>query len=177
VKTPQKILALVALLLATLALIVQNPKERHNVSVDVEQLARIVEQEEDHVTVDELVVMMKEGKSGLRIFDLRDSAAYQQYHIPGAKRIAMPELAKMRFQTTETVVLYSEGGIHAAQAWMLLAVQGQRNVFTLKGGLLEWQERTRKVDAPRPRPRHDSTNVKPPVQKFEKEEEKLREVC
>ena len=176
-KSPVKYLAIAAFLLASLALFVQNPKENRKVSVDLVELARAIEREEDHVTADELAAMLKEGNTGLRVFDLRDSLAYLQYHIPTAERVAISELVGMSLRPTETVVLYSEGGIHAAQAWMLLALRGHRNVMTLKGGLLEWQERTAQKKSRPSRSRPDSSNVKPPVRKFEKEQEKMRIVC
>jgi len=40
----------------------------------------------------------------------------------------------------EKLVLYSEGGIHSAQAWMLLRAQGFKSVYMLKGGLDEWKD-------------------------------------
>ena len=40
----------------------------------------------------------------------------------------------------EKIVLYSEGGIHSAQAWMLLRAQGYKSVYMLKGGLEEWKD-------------------------------------
>jgi hypothetical protein len=40
----------------------------------------------------------------------------------------------------EKLVLYSEGGIHSAQAWMLLRAQGYTAVYMLKGGLDEWND-------------------------------------
>lgn len=172
-----KYLALAALLLGALALVVRSPKENRKVSVDLTELARVIEQEDDHVTADELAAMLKEGNTGLRVIDLRDSLAYLQYHIPTAERATISELIGMSLRPTDTVVLYSEGGIHAAQAWMLLALKGHRNVLTLKGGLLEWEERNAKNDSRRSRSRSDSTQVKPPAKKLEKEEKKVREVC
>jgi 3-mercaptopyruvate sulfurtransferase SseA len=38
----------------------------------------------------------------------------------------------------ETLVLYSEGGAHAAQGWVLLRAQGHEHVYFLRGGLLDW---------------------------------------
>jgi len=38
------------------------------------------------------------------------------------------------------IVLYSEGGAHAAQAWVLLRALGYKNVYFLRGGLYEWIE-------------------------------------
>ena len=172
-----KYLAIAAFLLALLALFVQNPKEKRRVSVDLDELARVIEQEDDHVTADELAAMLKEGNPRLRVIDLRDSLAYLQYPIPTAERVAISELVGMPLRPTDTLVLYSEGGIHAAQAWMLLALRGHRNVLTLKGGLLEWKERNAKNDSRRSRSRSDSTQGKPPARKFEKEQEKMREVC
>lgn len=175
--SPMKYLALAALLLASLALIVQNPKEKRKVAVDLDELARVIDQEDDHVTADELAAMLKEGNAGLRVIDLRDSLAYLEYHIPTAERVPISGLVNISVRPSDTVVLYSEGGIHAAQAWMLLAVRGHRNVLTLKGGLMAWRERSART---RPRPstsRPDSTNLKPPVRKPEKEPEKWRQVC
>ena len=40
----------------------------------------------------------------------------------------------------EKLVLYSEGGIHSAQAWMLLKAQGYQAVYMLTGGLEEWKD-------------------------------------
>lgn len=169
----EKYLAVAALLLASLALFVRNPKEVRKVNVDLEELARIIERGEDHVTADDLGVMLAEGKANLRVIDLRDSAAYAEYHIPTAEQVGISELVESVIQPTDTVVLYSEGGIHAAQAWMLLAAKGHRNVFTLKGGLLEWKAKGLRAS----RRRADSTQVKPPAKRLEKEQDKIREVC
>ena len=176
-KSPAKYLAIVALLVALLALFVQNPKEKRRVSLALDELARIIEREEDHVTADELASMLKEGNGRLRLIDLRDSLSYLQYHIPTAERLSIPELVEMPLLATDTLVLYSEGGVHAAQAWMILAVQGHRNVMTLKGGLLAWKERSEQGSAPQLRPRPDSTGVRPPARKVERKLEKARETC
>jgi hypothetical protein len=36
------------------------------------------------------------------------------------------------------VVLYSEGGAHAGQAWVLLKATGVANVLFISGGLVDW---------------------------------------
>ena len=43
-----------------------------------------------------------------------------------------------RFRDDETIVLYSEGGAHAAQAWVFLKAAGVRNVLFIAGGLGDW---------------------------------------
>ena len=40
----------------------------------------------------------------------------------------------------EKIVLYSEGGIHSAQAWLLLRAQGYEGVYTVLGGLDGWKD-------------------------------------
>jgi hypothetical protein len=37
-------------------------------------------------------------------------------------------------------VLYSEGGIQSAQAWLLLRAQGYEGVYTVLGGLDGWKD-------------------------------------
>jgi hypothetical protein len=44
-------------------------------------------------------------------------------------------------QKNEKIVLYSEGGIHSAQAWMILKAKGYKGVYILFGGLDEWNEK------------------------------------
>ncbi|TAK67568.1 MAG: rhodanese-like domain-containing protein [Bacteroidetes bacterium] len=131
-------LAVVALILASLALIVGNPKERSHTVVDIKKLATTIEREEDHITADELADELMRPSTRWRIIDLRDSAAYLQYHIPNAERKALSQLVDEQLSQTDTIILYSDGGLHAIQAWMLLAAQGYRNIFSLRGGLNEW---------------------------------------
>jgi 3-mercaptopyruvate sulfurtransferase SseA len=43
-------------------------------------------------------------------------------------------IAAAAFNPSDTIVLLSEGGAHAAQAWVFLQIRGYRNVFFLRGG-------------------------------------------
>ena len=139
VSTP-RVLGAIALALAVLAPLVGSPFAVHHASVDVAALARTVEREEDHVTALELAQWIKERRPGLRIIDVRGPEEFEVYHVPGAQRIALDALPRTPFRATETLVLYSEGGAHAAQAWVFLRALGYRNVFFLRGGLYEWLE-------------------------------------
>ena len=106
--------------------------------VDVERLAREVEREEDHVTALELARWIRERHPGLRVVDVRDAESYDAFHIPGAVRLGLEALARAPFAEEETVVLYSEGGAHAAQGWFLVRARGHERVFFLREGLYEW---------------------------------------
>jgi len=107
-------------------------------SVDVEALARAVQREDDHVTAVELATWIKDRKPGLRVIDVRTAAEFDRYHVPTAERMALDALVTTAFKDDETVVLYSDGGAHAAQAWVFLRARGHRQVYFLRGGLADW---------------------------------------
>lgn len=131
-------LALVAGALGLLSAVAGSPYRQQHVNVDVEQLARLVTREDDHVGAVELAKWIKERRAGLRVVDVRPAADFDAYHVPTAERIALDSLVATPFRADDTIVLYSEGGAHAAQGWVFLRALGYRNVFFLRGGLYEW---------------------------------------
>lgn len=202
-KFSPKVLAGTALILAFLAMVVRNPRESGGISVDVRDLAAMIQEEQDHITADELATILMSGSGNIRLIDLRDSSAYAAGHIPAALRMDLADFVQTPVSKSDTVVLYSEGGIHAAQAWVLMRAQGYRNVFTLKGGLIEWNERVlfpsvasatsreerkrleerahffggRIFETKEKEPTLKSKKSPPPPIKTQKEQEKTREVC
>jgi rhodanese-related sulfurtransferase len=128
----------VALVLGVLAAFAGTPDRARNARMDVESLARAVEHEEDHVTAIELAEWIKGRRPGLRVVDIRPAAEFAALHIPTAERIPLRDLSKTAFRRDETIVLYSEGGAHAAQGWVFLRALGHERVYFLKGGIHEW---------------------------------------
>ena len=106
--------------------------------VDVAQLARIVAREDDHVTALELAQWLRSKRENLRVIDIRAIPEFDSLHIPTAEQAAIDTLDRIRFTPRETIVLYSEGGAHSAQAWVFLRALGHENVFFLRGGIHEW---------------------------------------
>jgi len=135
-----KSLAIAAIALALLAPFAGSPYAAQHASIDVTDLAGVVAREEDHVTALELATWIKERHAGLRVIDVRDAAAFAEYHIPTAELLALDTLVRTSFLPSETIVLYSDGGAHAAQGWTFLRALGYRRVFFLRGGLNEWLE-------------------------------------
>jgi rhodanese-related sulfurtransferase len=133
-------LAIGAVVLAGLAVVAGAPTRAPRGSVDVEHLAGIVEHEEDHVTAVELAMWIRDDLVGLRVIDIRPDSDFAEFHIPGAKRVSLADVARMPLDSTATYVLYSEGGTHAAQGWFLLRARGVTNAYFLRGGLYEWVE-------------------------------------
>jgi rhodanese-related sulfurtransferase len=132
-------LALGALALGAVALFAQ-PSRGSVVTLDVKELATIVEREDDHVTAGELAGWIVEGHSDYRLVDLRGAKQYMEYHVPTAENMTLAALPDAPLAHNEKIVLYSEGGIHASQAWMLMRALGFKSVYTLKGGLEQWKD-------------------------------------
>ena len=133
-------LAAAALALGLLAPLAGSPYKANHAAIDVPALARAVAREEDHITALELAQWIKDRHPGLHVLDVRSAEEYERYHLPTAQRLALDSLATTPFRADDTLVLYSEGGAHAAQAWVLLRALGYRNVYFLRGGLYEWLE-------------------------------------
>jgi rhodanese-related sulfurtransferase len=132
------ILARGAVALAVLATIAGSPYVSDHGKVDVSELARIVQREDDHVTAMDLARWIKERQRALRVIDVRSPEEFESFHVPTAERIPIDSLPLAKFRRDETIVLYSEGGAHAAQAWVFLRAMGYDSVYFLRGGLYEW---------------------------------------
>lgn len=132
-------LAGAALVLGSLAVVLPEPPAGR-ITVDAAELARLVQSTEDHVRPRELADWVVNGRSDYRLIDLRSEAEYAAYHIPGAENIPLATLIDAGLPRTENLVLYSDGGIHAAQAWVLLRAQGFRSVRSLLNGLDGWKD-------------------------------------
>jgi hypothetical protein len=74
------------------------------------------------------------------VLDVRSDSEFADFHIPTAQRFPLESLTTLKPASDETLVLYSEGGAHAAQAWVLLRALGHDHVYFLRGGLLDWMD-------------------------------------
>ena len=137
--TVNRALAAAALLLGTLALF-GHPQPGHAVRIDTREMANIVAREVDHVDLGELADWIIRGDAGYRLIDLRKPEEFEAYHIPTAENVPLAGLMDAGIGRDERIVLYSEGGIHAAQAWFLLRAERYPAVYTLRGGLEGWKD-------------------------------------
>jgi rhodanese-related sulfurtransferase len=133
-------LGVTAIVLASAASLAGSPYSGAKGAIDVDQLARAVTREDDHVTAVELAGWIRQQRPELRVIDVRSQREFEEYRIPTAERIPLDSLARARFDRGETIVLYSEGGAHAAQGWVFLRALGYEKVYFLRGGLNEWLE-------------------------------------
>lgn len=136
-----KKLASFAILLGIVGLFAGSPYRGSRTSVDAKELGLIVDKETDHVKVEELADWIIQGKADFRLLDLRSEKEYNTYHIPNSENVLTSQLETYPLLRNEKIVLYSEGGIHSAQAWFLLRAKGYKGVYILLGGLEEWNEK------------------------------------
>jgi rhodanese-related sulfurtransferase len=134
-------LALIIGVLGFLALFFGNPYKTGSVNLDPKELALIVEGKTDHVSAEELADWIIKGKSDYRLIDLRTEKEFMEYNIPTSENIPLAKLPNSGLNRNEKIVLYSEGGIHSAQAWFLLKAKGFKGVYMLFGGLDEWNDK------------------------------------
>jgi rhodanese-related sulfurtransferase len=131
-------LALVAVVAGALAVVAGSPTRGTRGTIDVQRIAQLIDEEEDHVSAAELGRWIKDRNASLRLYDIRPDSAYDEFHIPSATRADLEQIATMPLDSSATYVVYSEGGAHAAQAWVLLHARGIENAYFLRGGLYEW---------------------------------------
>jgi len=106
-------------------------------------LLRSIEAAEDHVEPEELADRLLAGERDLLVADVRSPAEYAAFHIRGAIHVALPDLPETLapHKNRGTIVLYSNGMTHPAQARDVLSQLGYRNAYLLTDGLQGFMER------------------------------------
>jgi rhodanese-related sulfurtransferase len=112
----------------------------HTITLDAKELLTSVARQEDHVTPAELAAWIVEGRSDYRLVDIREPRAFAEYHIPGAENVPLATVLDGALGRTDKIVLYGDGGIHAAQAWTALEGRGYTRAYTLLEGLDAWKD-------------------------------------
>ncbi len=138
--TMNRKLAIMVFVIGFFAIFAGSPYKGHTVTIDTQKLAMIVEQEVDHVDVNELADWIIKGNENFRLLDLRGGFDYNEYHIPLAENVSITGLNEYPIMRNEKIILYSEGGIHSAQAWFLLKAMDFKGVYLLTGGMDEWKD-------------------------------------
>jgi rhodanese-related sulfurtransferase len=133
-------LAALALALGALAIVAGDPYQGHTATIDAKELSIIVQKEVDHVAPLDLADWIIQGRTDYRLIDVRSEKEFATYAIPGAENVPVASLPDHGLMKNDKIVLYSDGGIHAAQAWMLLRSLGYKGVYMLRGGLEGWND-------------------------------------
>jgi rhodanese-related sulfurtransferase len=131
-------LALAAFLLGLVA-IWASPYRGGLVTLDAKEMTLAAARGADRVGVRDVADWIIQGRADFRLIDLRGDREFAEYHIDGAEQIAMAALPDAGLSPQEKIVLCSEDGVQAAQAWVLLWAKRFRGVYILDGGLARWK--------------------------------------
>lgn len=106
------------------------------------KISKMIVDREDHITAEQLGHLIIDKDPDYILIDLRTADDYQKYHINSAMNIPLEKLllpeTLQQLDRDKLLILYSNGGTHAAQAWVLLYEEGIRNATVLLGGLNYW---------------------------------------
>jgi hypothetical protein len=86
------------------ACIAGNPYENTTASVNTKELAIIIEKQNDHITVDELLTGLSKRNQITGWLILMKQQKYEEYHIPSAENIALPDLNKADILRNEKII-------------------------------------------------------------------------
>lgn len=108
--------------------------------LDLDSIARAIDEGTDHVSARQLAEWIRDRRPGLRVIDVRSPAEFRDDAIPTAENVPIGQLAKSHFAPGQTIVLYSQEGAHAGQAWVMLRSLGVTQAVFVPGGLADWHE-------------------------------------
>lgn len=107
------------------------------------QLLASIEAASDHIEPEHVADRLLQGDAGLMLVDVRTTDEYERFHIRGAENIPISEVLNELepYRNLDTIVLYSNGMTHPAQARDVLAMHGFSNVFMMTDGLRGFLDR------------------------------------
>jgi len=112
--------------------------DKKNIS-DPNQLSQQILNRNDHISAEQLGEMIIDGDPDYLLIDIRSPEEYEKFHIKTAYNFPLETLFKQEtmneLDPDKLLILYSNGGTHAAQAWILLQQYGYENSLVLLGGL------------------------------------------
>ena len=105
-------------------------------------LAKQIVDREDHITAEQLGQLIIDNDPDYLIIDVRNPEEFASFNIKTAVNIPLEVLFTDDFLSSldpeNYIILYSNGGTHAAQAWVILQQLGYNNSAVLLGGLNYW---------------------------------------
>lgn len=125
-------------------------------------LLAAVERGEDHIDPAVLADRIMAADANLHLFDIRTAEEFDQFHIRGAVNVPLSRLEEQlrSYKNNGTIVLYSNGMTHPAQARDSLSRMGYENVLILTDGLKGFMEVCLKPVSLRAEPVPDSLAIK-----------------
>lgn len=143
-----KKLAASAILLGVISIFAGDPYGGTTIKVNEKDIALSTVGNSDKVLVRELADWIIQDKSDFELVDLRSEEMYNQYSIPNAQCIPLPQISSSDLRRNQKIIFYSDDDVAASQAWFILKSKKYKGVYILDGGLDEWKEKVLFPKAP-----------------------------
>ncbi len=80
--------------------------------------------------------------SDYNLVDVRQDWEYEEFHLPGAKLIPLPELADRlkEIPGDKPTLVYCAAGVRSASAASIMSGQAMEEVYNILGGAMAWQD-------------------------------------
>ncbi len=138
--TPVRRLAFGLAALGLAAALAGSPYRGARVTVDTRDLALRASHDATSLAPATLADWIIQGRNDFALVDVRSETDFASYHIPTAQNLPLASLNADFAPRNQTIILCSDDGTQAAQAWFLLQAQGFRSVYLLSGGLRAWRD-------------------------------------
>lgn len=118
------------------------------------QLLEEVQEGIQFVSTDQIADMIVQKDPSLQLIDVRSSAEYEKYHLPGAINIPISLLLSDDWvdyinQDVKMNVFYSNGNTTSNEAWMITRQLGYVNNYVMMGGMNYWAETIMSPEKPK----------------------------
>lgn len=112
--------------------------------------ASVFAQNKSNVKADEFDKAIK--KKGIQLLDVRRPAEYEEGHIKGSTLANWEDKAEFEkhaqhLDKNKPVYVYCRSGKRSSAAADFLSEKGFKNVINLEGGILEWKQEGKEVEA------------------------------
>jgi rhodanese-related sulfurtransferase len=107
------------------------------------QLLSEVNTHTQYITPETVADMIVQKDPSLQLIDVRGKDDFDSYHLENAINIPLNDLlsdeyAEILDQDLKMNVFYSNGSLHANEAWLITRQLGYKNNYVLEGGLNYW---------------------------------------
>jgi rhodanese-related sulfurtransferase len=139
--------ALLALFIIPLGLIIaavpQNTTKPYKLTAS--QLLSEANSRTQYITPDIVADMIVNKDPSFQLIDVRSPDEFEKFSLPGAINIPLSDLLADQYtdilnQDVKMNIFYSNGTLHANEAWMITRQLGYANNYVLEGGLNYWFE-------------------------------------
>jgi rhodanese-related sulfurtransferase len=136
-----KKLAFIGIALGVIALFAGDPYGGTTIKVNEKAIALSTVDNSDKISVTELADWIIKDKSDFELVDLRSEEKFNEYSIPNARCIPLPQISSSDLRRNQKIILFSDDDVAASQAWFILKSKNYKGVYILDGGLNAWKDK------------------------------------